>query len=304
MKRVIVFGSLNMDLTIEAERIPAAGETMTGRGFFTNPGGKGANQAVAAARMGAETYMVGAAGADPFGDQLISSLVEADVDCANVERLDQYPTGVAMIMRVSGDNRIILDPGANHALRTPDVAAALARVATMGDILLTQLECDFTTTLEVLELGRKLGLMTAINPAPAVELPEEIWKSVDVVCVNETECEILTGVYPSDGKTTRQAIETFMERGVKIVAITLGSRGSVVGEAEGIHEVPARNVSAIDTTCAGDTYIGALVAGLAAEMPLSEILSWASCASALATTRLGAQQSIPSLEEVECELAK
>ena len=299
MPHVIVFGSLNMDLSIACERVPQAGETISGSGFITNAGGKGANQAVAAARLGAETFMIGAVGADAFGTELASGLQAAGVDTAELVSIESAPTGVAVIIRTDGDNRIVLDPGANHALRIADVQAALDRVAQPGDIFVTQLECDLATTLAALHEAHERGLYTIFNPAPACEIPAETWDDVDLLCLNETECAAISGMLPVNNDTSGAAFKRLAALGVKRAIITRGSEGSNVYDAELSAHVPALDVEAVDTTAAGDTYIGALAAALVAEKPLLDAASWASAAAALAVTRVGAQCSIPTKDEVD-----
>ncbi len=297
--KVIVFGSLNMDLSIECPRVPLIGETMLGSNFFTNPGGKGANQAVAAAKLGATVHMLGAVGDDAFGDQMIASLAEAGVNCERIARVAGCPTGVAMIERIAGDNCIVVDSGANMRPTAQFVREGLEEVAQPGDIFLTQLECDFEETMASLRMAYNAGLTTVINPAPARELPLDIYPYLDMVVVNETECEELTGIYPSDDASCRLAMEKFLARGVRCSVITLGERGSALltaGPDEMLRSVPPQ-VTAIDTTCAGDTYIGALVAARANGTAAQDAMRLATRASALATTRVGAQQSIPTLAE-------
>ena len=298
MHKVIVFGSLNMDLSIACERMPQAGETLTGGGFVVNAGGKGANQAVGAARLGAQVHMLGAVGADAFGDQLLAGLASAGVDCGRVTRLDDRTTGVAVIVRAAGDNRIVLDPGANHALSASDVSRALDALAEPGDVFLTQLECDVPTTLAALADAHARGLYTIFNPAPALDVPRATWENVDLVCLNETECEIVTGIFPADEESAVHAMELLASWGPTTVALTLGSKGSLVLHAgELIASVPPA-VDVQDTTGAGDTYIGALAQGAAAGASLVETVERATRASALACTRVGAQQAIPTADEV------
>ena len=172
MNSVVVFGSLNMDLTIESERMPLQGETIPGKGFFTNPGGKGANQAVAAAKSGVPTYLIGAVGQDLFGDQLVSGLVGHGVRCDELARTKDVETGVAVVLRSQGDNRIVLSPGANHALTIADVDSALDYVARKGDVFLAQLECDFETTVAALASAKARGMRTIVNVAPPARAQE------------------------------------------------------------------------------------------------------------------------------------
>lgn len=301
MARVVIFGSMNMDLSIECDRMPAAGETISGHDFITNPGGKGANQAVAAARLGAEVRMVAAVGADGFGDELMAGLVAAGVDCAQVRRAEGTSTGVAVIVRSAGDNRIVLSAGANHLLGPADVASALDEAAEPGDVFLTQGECDPAATLAALAAARERGLYTILNPAPARPMPDEAWANVDLVCLNETECELMCGVLPEGEEGCARAVAALRGLGVGSVAITLGSAGSVGCEAgsDELVRVPARRAEVVDTTAAGDTFIGALAAGRAAGMGLVESMAWGSAAAALTVGRLGAQQAIPTAAEVE-----
>ncbi len=260
MSRVFVFGSLNMDLSIACDRMPRAGETIAGHDLLVNPGGKGANQAVAAARMGAATCMVGAVGTDAFGEQLAQALTAAGVDTQHLARTADAPTGTALIMRTDGDNRIILDAGANHALRADAVMAALDQAAEPGDLLITQLECDIPTTFDVLARAHAAGLVTVFNPAPACAAPRELWPSVDLVCLNETECGTVCGIEPHTDDDARRAAKTLCARGAGAVAITLGSHGSALYDGRTFTRIAPVPVQAVDSTAAGDTYLGALAA--------------------------------------------
>ena len=300
MSKVIVFGSMNMDLSISAPRMPEAGETISGSDFLTNAGGKGANQAVASSRLGAPTHMIAAVGADAFGDALTDGLATAGVDVSDVRRLEGVSTGVAVIVRTEGENRIVLSAGANHALGPDDVVSNLRRIASPGDVFLTQGECDPGTTEAAIRAARGLGLFTVLNPAPARPVPEDLWSCVDLVCLNETECQITCGVLPVDDGTCLEAARLLLSRGASAVVITLGSAGSFGLGADGeALRVPAAQAPAVvDTTGAGDTYIGALVAGRVRGLSLEESMRWGSAASAIAVSRLGAQQAIPTAAEV------
>lgn len=298
MSKVIVFGSMNMDLSIESDHMPSLGETILGCGFITNPGGKGGNQAVAAAKLGASVIMLGSVGQDMFGDQMIAALAEQGVQCEYLKRVEAKPTGVAIITRVKGDNFITIDSGANFSTTFDEVHAALGDVAEGGDVFLCQLECDFETTMKALKDAHDRGMYTVINPAPAQSLPDCVLPYCDLVVVNEGECEVLTGIYPEDENTARSAMELLVEKGVSSVAVTLGERGSVVLSNDKFCTSVPPKTNAIDTTCAGDTYIGALVAGYSRGLTLEAALDIATLASALATTKVGAQQSILLLEEL------
>lgn len=299
MPKVIVFGSMNMDLSIDAPRMPAAGETLTGSGFITAAGGKGANQAVAAARLGADVHMLAAVGADAFGDELARGLAEAGVDTSGVRRLTDATTGVAVILRTLGENRIVLHIGANHALPAADVASDLRRIGEKNDVLVTQGECDPTATESALRVARELGLFTIFNPAPARPVPDDLWPCVDLVCLNETECQIMCGVLPKDDTTCRAAARRLRDLGAGAVVITLGAAGSYgLGTDGSPVRVSAAPTTVVDTTGAGDTYIGALAAGQTRGLSLAESMHWGAQAAALAVSRLGAQPSIPTAEEV------
>lgn len=304
MPRVFVFGSINMDMSIACARMPRAGETVQGDGFLLNAGGKGGNQAVAAARMGAAVEMIGAVGSDLFGSRLKALLSEAGVGTSQVRLLEAEPTGVAAITRVDGDNRIILGAGANHALGAAEVSASLdALGATPNDIFLAQLEADNDAVFAAIEDAHARGLYTALNPAPARHLPEGLWDAVDFICLNETECEAISGIMPHDAATERVALEALAARGPRVVAITLGGRGSrVLADGRLLEAIPPAHEVA-DTTCAGDTYIGAFIAALAGGASVDDALALATAASALATTVLGAQQSIPAYEDARALIA-
>lgn len=304
MSRVIVFGSLNMDLSIACDRPPLAGETITGRDLVMGAGRKGANQAVAAARLGAETRMIGAVGADAFGHELSSGLAADGIDTTELVCADATPTGIALIVRSEGDNRIIVEPGANHVLTAEDACAALDRAAQPGAVFVTQLECALDATLAALAHARAMGLTTIFNPAPACPLPEDTWGYVDVLCLNETECAAYTGVLPEDGETVAQAMEVLAALGAGSVVITRGAAGSDVRDARtgAIHHIPARTVKALDTTAAGDTYVGALAAALADGSDLADAAHRATFAAALAVQAAGAQASIPTLAQLEAAL--
>ncbi len=298
MPKALVFGSMNMDLSICCARIPAAGETIDGDSFITNPGGKGANQAVAASRMGAPVTMVAAVGDDTFGSVLLGCLDGAGIDVSAVRTVTEVPTGTATIIRVDGDNRIILDHGANYCLSSADVCDAVDRFGEPGDVFLTQFECEPDATAAALAHAHDRGLFTMVNPAPARPIPDVFWRSVVYLCMNETECESITGDFPFGPEDASMAARKIAGKGVSQVVVTLGSKGSYGYDRGEECFVPARCVDAVDTTAAGDTFIGAMVSGHLMGMGFRESMELATCASALTVQRVGAQQSIPSLAEV------
>ena len=303
MSKVVVFGSMNMDLSIDAPRMPAAGETLSGSGFITAAGGKGANQAVAAARLGADVRMIAAVGADGFGEELARGLADAGADVALVRRLADVTTGVAVILRTEGENRIVLHAGANHALGATDVVSDLRRIGESGDIFVTQGECDPAATEAALRAAHEQGLYTIYHPAPARPAPDDLWPCVDLVCLNETECQIMCGVLPVDDATCLAAARRLRELGAGTAVITLGAAGSFgLGPDGEPVRVPATPANVVDTTAAGDTFIGALAAGRARGFSLAESMEWGAQASALTVGRLGAQPSIPTAAEVEAAI--
>ena len=312
---VVVFGSMNMDLSVACERVPGAGETVNGHGFITNAGGKGANQAVAAARMGAETHMVAAVGEDAFGRELVAGLEAAGIDCAHVARRADVETGTATIIRCAGDNRIVLSPGANHALAGGDAAAAIRDIVATaladegpapagiapaaGSVFIAQGECDLDATAAAIVAAHELGFYTVFNPAPACDLPADAWGHVDLVCPNEHECELICGVLPGDDESCRAALEALTAKGAGAAVITLGGAGSVtLGDDGGLLRMPSLSRAVVDTTAAGDTYIGALAAARVEGAPLFECMAAGARAAAVTVARLGAQQSIPTRDEV------
>lgn len=299
MKKIIVFGSMNMDMTIESSRMPKKGETIDGRGFFTNTGGKGANQAVAAAKSGAETFLIGMVGSDPFGGTILENLARYGVDCSSVLRSDRHATGTAIVLRCAGDNRIILGAGANHEMKIGAVQDALERIAAPEDIFLTQFECDYETTLQAIRLAKQKGLYTVLNPAPAKKIPEDLYSCVDLLAMNQTECEFLSGIYPQDGPAYEKAVRFFQQKGVGSVIVTLGPGGSITADGGTIRHVRSYKVPKVDTTAAGDCYIGALASAMVFGANLVESMVFATKAASLTITKRGAQQSIPYKSEVD-----
>lgn len=299
MKKVIVFGSLNMDLTIQCERMPEEGETVEGSNFFSNPGGKGGNQAVAAAKSGAPTQMIACLGKDVFGSRILEVLEEYGVNCESVRISENGQTGVAMITCHKGDNRIILSSGTNHELREDDVRQALTKIASPGDLFVTQYECDKETVLAALKTARSLGMYTIFNPAPAKTIPAQSYPDIDLLVVNQTEAQFQTGIFPEDEASCAEAIQAMRRMGAGEVIITLGSKGSIFNMGESLSRVLACKVQVVDTTAAGDTYIGALAARLAEGKGMEESVDYATRAAAVTITRYGAQQAIPYKEEVK-----
>lgn len=304
MSKVVIFGSLNMDLSMECEQAPAVGETVMGSHFVTTPGGKGANQAVAASRMGAQTHLIGAVGTDEFGIRLTRNLGQAGVVCGAVRSCDCHPTGCAMILRSAGTSRIVVDPGANVMTTTDDVCGVLDRIAEPGDIYLSQLECNVDAAVDAIAYARESGLYTMLNAAPARPLPPDVFQSIDLLCVNETECAALCGVLPTDEATAMRAMLTLSAMGAATIVVTMGERGCAALIADDPLFLPALPVDVVDSTGAGDAFLGALAAELSSGHDIDESLATASAAGAMACTRVGAQDAMPSRAEVGALLAK
>lgn len=298
MKKVIVFGSLNMDLSIHCAALPAQGETIQGECFCRAAGGKGANQAVAAAKLGAESYMLGMLGNDDFGREL-----EQALECAGVHKehllIGKQVSGVAVIVRSQGDNRIICDFGANYEVTAQDVEPILADIGRPGDLFLAQLECQPQESYALLRQAKTMGLTTIFNPAPARPLPEDLYPCLDYLVVNQSECEIITGIYPATRAACEKPLRLLKGLGVGAVVLTLGKQGSISLIGDEIHYVPSYHVKNVDTTAAGDTYIGAFASALARGEEMSAAMEFATRAAAMAITRAGAQPSIPTLKELE-----
>ena len=292
---IYVVGSINMDLVICADVVPEKGQTLKGYGFMTNPGGKGANQAVAAAKSGAPAFMVGKVGKE-FGTELIDTLAGYGVDTRYVCREEGVSSGIAVIVVSQGDNRILLDSGANGLVDETAVDKGLAD-AKAGDVLIVQLEIPVKTVEFALKLAKEKGMTTILNPAPACEIDEETFKYVDYFTPNQTETAFYTGIMPTDFAEAKAAAGKLKDTGVKTVIMTMGGEGAAVFADES-YLGSAVKVKAIDSTAAGDTFVGAFAACLARGESVREAVGYANKAAAISVTRKGAQQSVPSREEV------
>ena len=303
-KQIVVIGSLNMDLVALSPRIPRPGETLLGHEFRTAPGGKGANQAVAAARLGGDVAMVGRVGADDFGDALLANLQANRVAHDWVLRDADAASGVAIIVVDDvGENSIVVLSGANMRLTPADVEAAESVIARSG-VMLLQLESPLDAVTRAAELGRRHGATVVLNPAPARPLPPELLSLVDVLIPNETETTMLTGLPVSDEADMRAAAAALQSRGVGAVILTLGERGAFLIHDDVAQHIPAFAVQPVDTTAAGDAFVGGFAVALAEGRPLPEAVRWGNAAGALAATGLGAQPSLPRRAAVEALLRK
>jgi ribokinase len=289
---VNVVGSANIDLMVRVERLPKPGETLSGDQFMTVPGGKGANQAVAIARLGGHVRLIAKLGHDDFGSAVLDGLRAVGVDTASVLIDASAPTGIAMItVDESGENTIVVAPGSNALLTPADTAAGHP-----AKVLLAQLEIDPLAVWSA--RSNHLGLFV-LNPAPAKPLSAQLLASVDVLTPNETECEALCGVRPADRNSTREACARLLAAGVKHVVITLGREGCVLANDSGIWRYPAMEVEAVDATGAGDAFNGGLALFLARGRSIDEAVRLAGGAGSLAVTKFGAQASMPTMEELE-----
>ncbi|HEY8589166.1 MAG TPA: ribokinase [Naasia sp.] len=300
---VLIVGSASADLTTFSERLPRPGETVRGDDFTLVLGGKGANQAVAVGRAGAPARMVGCIGSDLFADMVSDALGAAGVDLTFVRRVPG-PTGIAHI-RVdgSGENDIVIVPLANSALSEEQIDAAFDGGAP-ASVLLTQLEIPLPLARYALRRARDAGMTTVLDPAPAAELPDDVWPLLDIVTPNESEATVITGIPVRDAESATAAGRWFLDRGVGSALITLAGAGAVLVDAEGSRSFPVFPVVPVDTTAAGDAFAGYLGAALALGSPLGDAVTVAMAAGALAVTRRGASPSIPMRAEVDALLAR
>ncbi|HZG38188.1 MAG TPA: ribokinase [Nodosilinea sp.] len=298
-KTIHVFGSLNMDLVCRTPHLPQPGETILGTQFETLPGGKGANQAVAAARLGAATRMIGRVGEDDFGHQLIQGLQNAGVDASGVAVDSEVSTGVAAIaVDSAGQNTIVVIPGANGQISDGDVDRLTARLRP-GDLLLLQFEVPLPLVTVAAKAAKALGATVIVDPAPARnDLPPEFLRTVDILTPNQVEAGQLTGLAVTDIATATEAAQQLVQRGVAIAIVKLGAMGVVVAENHRTFHQPALPVKVVDTVAAGDAFNGGLAVALAEAMDLEEAVQFANAVAAAAVMVPGAQASMPERSRV------
>jgi ribokinase len=295
MPDILVIGSLNADLAVRAPHFPEPGETISGEDLQIIPGGKGANQAVAAARQGAKTAMMGRVGTDSFGPFLLDSLKSNDVDISNV-LTDESATGTAIIIVDSnGQNSIVLSAGANGKVSTQDIQSTNLD----AKILLLQLEIPIESVTHAAKWGKNKGMKVILNPAPARELPDALISNVDYLLPNETELSLLSGLPVKDAITAEQAAKVLLKRGAQHVIVTLGEKGALAVSRNEAIQVDAYRVKVVDTTAAGDAFIGGFASALLRGLALNEAVKYGNACGALAVTKFGAQPSLPTKKEVE-----
>jgi ribokinase len=297
-RHVVVIGSSNTDIVISVDRLPRTGETVTGRDFKIYSGGKGANQAVALKRLGADTVFIARIGTDEYGNNQVASLLQAGLSIEHLVRNDPGPSGMALIaVDKKGNNQIYVVPGSNGRLRTQDINSRKEIIQT-AVMLVVQLEIPIECVSSSLRLARRDGVYTLLNPAPFQKLDSKIIKLCDYLIPNQAEAELLTGVRIRGLPSAKKAAEILKRQGAKHVIITMGNRGAYYEETI----YPARKVKAVDTTAAGDAFIGAFASEIAQRAQVPQAIRFANLTASLACTKPGAQSSLPTRSEVEALL--
>ncbi len=296
MKKILVIGSANADLTIHADRMPLLGETIEGYDFAINSGGKGANQAVAVAKLGGNVKFLGAVGNDSNGEMILNNLIESGVEFSGY-KTDDFSTGTASITVINGDNFIILNSGANGSV-TPEIIDEYSHLISESDILIMQLEIPVESVIRAAEIAKENGTIVVLNPAPYKSLPDEFLKNVDIIIPNEHEAYLLTGINIESDDDCKNAVLSLTSKGIKTTVITLGGKGCVYNIGSDVFFRNAEKTNVVDTTSAGDTFIGAVCCGMAEGMSLTECIDFATKASAITVSRKGASCSIPTRDEI------
>jgi len=302
MLKILVIGSSNTDMIIKTTRFPAPGETIIGGEFFMFPGGKGANQAVAAARLGGDVSFICKLGNDIFGQKALEEFKNEKIDIQYAITDPNTTSGVALIIiNQAGENEIVVAPGANYQLSKSDIDDAQEVIAS-SDIILLQLENPIETVEYAIKKAATAGKKVILNPAPAQKISEEIYSLLYLITPNETESSILTGINVKDFESIEEAAQILLRRGVQNVIITMGAQGAFFRNTNEKIFVPAKQVNAVDTTAAGDVFNGALAVAFANGLAWNQAIAFANTAAAIAVTRMGAQASAPYLKELETAL--
>jgi ribokinase len=296
---IVVFGSINLDLTTYVPHLPALGETLRGRSFITVPGGKGANQAVAAVRLGAPTKFFGRMGNDAFGREVMPIIKKEGIDISGIQIDKKHGTGLAVInVDDKADNSIVLVSGANMALDESDAKRCINELD-KAKVVMLQLEVPLEACLSVARAARKRGVLVVWDPAPALELPKEAYQLTDYMTPNEVEAGMLVGFQPKTPDEAKRAAGILRERGIRVAIIKLGVLGAYFESADESGFMPSFIVNSIDSVAAGDSFNGGLAVALLEGKPLKEAVRWGSAAGALATTKAGAMPSMPYRHELE-----
>ena len=297
-KKIIVIGSSNTDMVIKTAKLPAPGETILGGIFFMNPGGKGANQAVAAARLGGKVTFIGKTGNDIFGKQATITLKTENINTSYMIKDPDNPSGVALItVDNKGENCIVVASGSNGCLSKSDLDNAMEEILS-SDIILMQLEIPVETVNYAADICCNAGNTFILNPAPATDLSDELLKKISIITPNETEAELLTGIKVTDIDSAKNAAHKLLGKGIGMVILTMGSRGALVSTGKKDQLIPSLKVNAIDTTAAGDIFNGALAVAISEGMAIEEAVKFSNTAAAISVTRMGAQASAPFRTEI------
>jgi len=297
-KKIVVIGSCNTDMVIKTDRLPLPGETVIGGVFMMNPGGKGANQAVAAARLGGNVSFITKTGNDLFGKQAVELYKSENIKTDFIFSDTEHPTGVALInVDAGGENCIAVASGANAALSPADIENAKDDIET-AELVLTQLEIPLETVEYAAQIAHRKGIRVLLNPAPAQPLSDDLLKCLHIIIPNKTEAEMLSDVKVTDWTSAKFAADIISKRGIDMVVLTLGSLGALIKNGNQYLEIESVPVETVDTTAAGDTFCGALSVGLAEGMSIADAVKFAAKASSITVTRMGAQASIPYRREI------
>ena len=296
--KIIVVGSSNTDMVIKTKQIPAPGETVLGGTFFMNAGGKGANQAVAAVRLGGTVSFICKTGQDIFGKEAISSFKKENINADFIFIDEKEPSGIALItVDENAENSIVVAPGANASLNVGDIEE-IEDFIVQAEIILMQLEIPLATVIHLAEFAAANEIPVILNPAPACKLPDELLKNISIITPNENEAEKLTGITVTDIRTAEQAAKIIYDRGVETVIITLGAEGALLLNRDAVAHIAGYKVSPVDTTAAGDVFNGALAVALSEKKSMPEAIDFACKAASISVTRLGAQASAPYRHEI------